>query len=219
VGTSPPLMASSYSFVRLFRPFRAMLQMAKGRLGQKQETRYSQIYARVGARRGTSHHRMLNRLWVLTDRYGLGFIAYFGVGFASALTEWSAFLISLILMSPEQAALVGFTLATAANFLLSRRFVFVPVHSLIRDLVLVMAVSASAFVLNFVVFYLLYTNGTFPLIAKMCGTGVGFVFNYALRQFVIFSRNSRLPSISIVLQNNRGAASDGQGKVNVLVEP
>jgi putative flippase GtrA len=153
---------------------------------------------------------MLERLWEFIDRYGTGFVAYFGVAFASALTEWGAFYISLVLMSPAPSALVGFVVATTVNFLLSRGFVFTPAHSPAREFFLVMATSALVFVANFAAFYLLYATGTSPLVAKICGTSVGFVFNYAMRQFVIFSRTSPLAPISTIVRfrTNRRVVDD-----------
>jgi putative flippase GtrA len=140
-------------------------------------------------------YREIDRLVKFVNSYGVGFVVYFGIGLVSALTEWAIFALALGVTSPIPAACIGFLVATLVNFGLSRRFAFVSRLGWLHELALVMLASGAVFVWNLAVFYILYRFLFVPImIAKMTGTLVGFLLNYAVRQFWIFSRSSRYAS-------------------------
>lgn len=132
-----------------------------------------------------------------SDVYGIGFVLYFSVGIVSALVEWSTFIACLCLVAPLWAASVGFIIATGVNLILSHYLVFRPKRALGEEIFLTFALSALAFVVNILVFNVLFEFIQLQiLLAKMLGTCSGFVFNYAFRQFFIFSRESRFVPVS-----------------------
>jgi putative flippase GtrA len=137
----------------------------------------------------------------IADKYGLGLLAYCGVAIVSALTEWLSFIVALSSLGPARAAVVGFLLATAVNFLLSHHFAFRSVRSYWKEFALIFGTSAIVFVGNFSLFYLLYAIADVNVLyAKILGTCFGFGANYAARQFLIFSRVSRFPLATAVLR-------------------
>lgn len=148
---------------------------------------------------------MLRRSFALLpgmlNTYGIGLFAYFGVAIVSALMEWASFIAALEFFSPVPAAIAGFLLATIVNFVLSRRYVFRSKRSLSAEFILVIGMSTVAFTANIFLFYVLYAFFSINLIvAKIMGTCFGFAFNYAFRQFFIFSRLSRFTSVSEILR-------------------
>jgi putative flippase GtrA len=134
------------------------------------------------------------------DLYTPGFLAYAATAAVCASVEWSVFATSLLFTSPLFAAFNGFFLATALNFVLSRRFVFISERPLVEELALVTGVSGLAFIANLAAFFVLKDMlliGLMP--AKVAGTFVGFAANYVTRQFYVYSRKSRFMAISITI--------------------
>jgi putative flippase GtrA len=145
------------------------------------------------------------------NTYGTGFFAYFAVACASVAVEWSTFAIALSVLTPIEAALMGFVTATAVNFVLSRAYVFCSRASWQSELASVTLASAVVFVGNLAVFYVLYDRlGTHLMVAKMAGTGAGFVLNYAVRQFLIFSPQPRYAPISSRLAGHALKAAEDE---------
>jgi putative flippase GtrA len=145
-----------------------------------------------------------------TNTYSIGLFVYFGVALISALTEWGTFVAALRFVAPLSAAAAGFILATLVNFVLSRRFAFRSKRTLLAEFVLVMGMSAWAFAGNISVFYVLYAVAEVNVIvAKILGTCFGFVFNYAFRQFFIFSHVSRLLPVSQIVKVRKGNPGAG----------
>jgi len=149
------------------------------------------------------------------NAYGTGLIAYLAVAFVSAATEWGTFAAAATAMPPIQAALVGFVIATGVNFVLSRNFVFRSRSWWVSELALLFLSSAAVFVGNLAVFYVLYEFFDVHLmIAKILGTMAGFVFNFAARQFWVFSPRPRYAPMSEVLGTETLLrARDDQGLV------
>lgn len=78
-----------------------------------------------------------------------------------------------------------------------------------QDFLLVYAVSGIAFVVNFAVYLGLYRGiGVDVMTSKVLGTCFGFVFNYSLRQFYVFSRISRFAALSQVVGKTVGGMPD-----------
>jgi len=143
----------------------------------------------------------------ISNTYGIGLIVYFGIALVSALMEWGSFVAALRFLDPLPAAAVGFILATLLNFVLSRRFAFRSKRTLSADFVLVMGMSSVAFTANILVFYVLYAfAGVNLIVAKVLGTCFGFVFNYAFRQFFIFSHVSRFLRVSEIMKGRKATA-------------
>ncbi len=145
---------------------------------------------------------MLRRIILpLANRYGIGFAIYCGIAVVSALSEWASFLVALWEMGPNSAAILAFFVATLINLLLSRWAAFLSVRRLWIEVLLVIAMSAIAFVANFLCFIALYRYaGINVLAAKVSGTFVGFGFNYLVRQFFIFSPIPLHKPVSVVLR-------------------
>ena len=149
---------------------------------------------------------MIRFFAAIIDRYSPSLIAYGCVSVASALTEWLTFYVALFWLSPAPAALTAFVIATAANFLLSRHFAFRSTRPFWKEFALVMGMSAIPYVGNFALFYLLYaTADVNVMLAKILGTCFGFGFNFAIRQFFIFSRVPKFRPASAILQGKAGS--------------
>jgi putative flippase GtrA len=143
----------------------------------------------------------LGEILSLINRYGIGFAIYCGIAVVSALSEWASFLAALSAMGPNAAAILAFLVATLINLVLSRWAAFLSVRRLHAEVMLVIAMSAIAFVGNFLCFVALYHYaGVNVLAAKVTGTFVGFGFNYFARQFFIFSPLPLHKPVSVVLQ-------------------
>jgi len=133
----------------------------------------------------------------LLDRYGVGLIAYLCVAIVSAFSEWMSFLACLGLMGPIIAPFVGFFFGTLINFILSGKFVFKSIRPRAYEFFLVFALSGVAFVANFLTYAMLFFYfGLNVLLAKVVGTGSGFLLNYAVRQFCVYSSETFFPSVS-----------------------
>ena len=144
---------------------------------------------------------MIARLVKFADMFGMGFFAYFLVGLICALVEWSVFAASLPLMSPLLAACTGFIIATIPGWLLSRRFAFTTRRGYFLEYALIVLSSGAGFVFNLLVFLgLVYAFGAPLMIAKIAGTAVAFICNYAVRQFWVFSRTPRHQPMSATFQ-------------------
>jgi len=120
------------------------------------------------------------------------------VGGVCAVVEWSVFWVLLNLAGVHYviAALVAFVLATFANYLLCIRTIFASKTSSVRsDIARVYIASAIAYSVNLLVFIALVNEfAVGPMAAKMAGTGVGFLLNFASRQFLIFAPSAWLSS-------------------------
>jgi putative flippase GtrA len=123
-------------------------------------------------------------------RYRAPFIAYFLVGGASALIEWSLFAVLHFGAGLDYpfAAVGAYFLATYANYLLSVRYAFDRRgRSRAAEIGLVYLASALAFAVNLGVMTALVVVLDVPTMpAKILGTGAAFLWNYLLRQFVVF---------------------------------
>lgn len=119
-------------------------------------------------------------------------VRYFFVGGIAALVDFGSFvfLIEVFGLGWFWAALIGFVLATAVNYLLSVRHVF---ESGIRfsrrhEVALVFLVSALGLLLNQTMLYLLIDQqGLNVFLAKVLAMGVVFVWNFTARSRFVFS--------------------------------
>jgi putative flippase GtrA len=140
----------------------------------------------------------------IADLYSVSFIFYFCASVLSALTEWVSFVALLKTCGPVLAATLAFVIATGINLLVCHCFVFKSMRSFIDEALLLFIWSGAVFVINITVFLaLIRLTATDVIIAKILGSCVGFVFNYAVRQFFIFSPLSRFAPISTFIRRMR----------------
>jgi putative flippase GtrA len=135
------------------------------------------------------------------DTYTPSALVYLGVALASALVEWLSFYLLLSVDAAWRSAIYAFLVATAINYVLCRMFAFRSVRPALEEMALLFLGSSIAFVFNFGSFLLMHSVWNLdPMLAKIAGTGVGFGFNYLIRQFFIFDRASRIMSVSALAQ-------------------
>jgi putative flippase GtrA len=131
-------------------------------------------------------------------RHGASLVIYFGIAFASALVEWTTFWLLLKLAPPHYliAAVVAFVVATIVNYLLCIRTIFASKTSSVwNDIARIFVASGLAFLVNLLVLAILVSRFELsPMLAKIAGTGVAFLFNFTSRQFVIFAPSQWLES-------------------------
>jgi putative flippase GtrA len=129
-------------------------------------------------------------------RYLPGAVAYLFVGGLSALIEWSVFFSAVTFLDLHYAAaiVIAFILATFNNWYLSSKLIFRSSgRSTGEEFMLVYLVSGFGLLINFMVTSAsIEVLGMGLMIAKICGTGSAFVWNYAARQFFVFDRNPKL---------------------------
>jgi putative flippase GtrA len=129
-------------------------------------------------------------------RYLPGAVAYLFVGGLSALIEWAVFFGTVTFLDLHYAAaiFIAFIVATFNNWYLSSKLIFRSSgRSAGEEFMLVYLVSGFGLLINFMVTSAsIEVLGMGLMIAKICGTGSAFVWNYAARQFFVFDRNPRL---------------------------
>ena len=115
---------------------------------------------------------------------------YVLIGGASALVEWAVFFLLLTVVSVNYvlAAVGGFALATLVNYLISRRYGFLRRdRNTGREIAAIYVVSLVALGVNLgAMIALVEFAHVHVLLAKVLGTGCGFLCNYAGRQFWVF---------------------------------
>ena len=119
-------------------------------------------------------------------------VRYFFVGGIAALVDFGSFvfLIEVFGLGWFWAALIGFVLATAVNYLLSVRHVFESGVRFSRrhEVALVFLVSALGLLLNQTMLYLLIDQqGLNVFVAKVLAMAVVFVWNFMARSRFVFS--------------------------------
>ncbi len=128
----------------------------------------------------------------MSKRLSIQLIKYVGVGGMAAVVEWSSFalLIGLVRLHYLAAVTVSFIAATAVNYVLSARFVFVrgrhPAH---KELMLLYLVSAIGLLMNLLLMSLLVGRlSAPPMPSKIAATGVVFFWNFGARKMWVFER-------------------------------
>jgi putative flippase GtrA len=137
------------------------------------------------------------RIARLIDTYTPSALVYLLISLVSASVEWLSFYLLLAVDVPWRAAIYAFLAATSVNYVLCRTFAFRTVRPVRDEMFLLFLVSGVAFVFNFSAFVFLHSAWNVdPMAAKVAGTGVGFGFNYLLRQFYVFDRTTKVMSLS-----------------------
>ena len=128
----------------------------------------------------------------MTKKTSIQMIKYVGVGGTAALVEWTSF---AVLIGPVQlhyltAVTASFFAATAVNYVLSTRFVFVrgrhPAH---KELYLLYLVSAIGLFMNLLLMSFFVGRLSLPAMpAKIAATGIVFFWNFAARKIWVFEK-------------------------------
>ena len=137
-----------------------------------------------GRRLGALVHRQIQSVPV-------NFFTYFAVGGAAASVDIAGFMLltRIFHIAWFWAALMSFVVAATVNYVLSIRFAF---ESGVRfrrhyEFMLVLLVSAIGLLFNELVLWaLIGAAGLADLPAKVCATGMVFLWNYNARQNFIF---------------------------------
>ena len=119
-------------------------------------------------------------------------VRYFFVGGAAAATDFALFALTIFVLGQEHwfaAGVFGFVVATAVNYALSVRLVFVAGVRFTKtnEIMLVFLVSLIGLVVNQGALWLFYKYaGIHILISKCLATGTAFVWNFIGRNNFIF---------------------------------
>jgi putative flippase GtrA len=130
----------------------------------------------------------------LAERYYASLLVYVVVGGVSALVEWAVFYFALNFLDVHYvlAALIGFAVATLVNYGISRRYAFIRKQDTASELFQTCLVSAAGLAVNLgVTIALIELFGAPALLAKIAGTGAGFLLNFTGRQFWVFDSKPR----------------------------
>ena len=114
------------------------------------------------------------------------FMGYLLTGGLAAVVDLGVFaLLEARGLSVPVAALMSFVVAMLANYALSARYVFHHAYSW-RGLGAFAAGASAGLVVNTGVTTLGYYLTGMPIVAKVIGIGVAFVFNFAINALVVF---------------------------------
>lgn len=136
---------------------------------------------------------MSNLRTFLSSNLSVKFIKYLFVGGSAALINWTVFFIfaKMLLWHYLVAGLVAFVVATLWNFILARKFIFkASKHTLLRESVLIYLVSFVGLLLDVgILFICVEFMRLDSMLGKIIATGLAFVFNFSIRNFVIYKEN------------------------------
>ncbi|RDU61058.1 GtrA family protein [Helicobacter marmotae] len=122
--------------------------------------------------------------------YYYNFVKYLFVGGSAACINWLIFFIlfSVFGLYYLFAGFLSFVLATLWNFAFAKMFIFKDSgHSLLKESMLVYLVSFGGLLIDMgVLFVCVEWLGLHEMLSKILSTGVAFVFNFGMRQFVIY---------------------------------
>jgi putative flippase GtrA len=117
-------------------------------------------------------------------------IKYGGVGGIAAVVEWTCFgmLVGTAHVFYLTAVVISFIAATATNYVLSSRLVFVRGrHSPFKEVFLLYLVSAAGLFFNLILMSLFVGFlGMHAMTAKIISTGLVFFWNYGARKTWVF---------------------------------
>jgi len=117
------------------------------------------------------------------------FARYLVTGGSAALIDLGLFLLLVpVLGSVAVAATISFTVAIVANYFLAKRFAFQVEGSPVRATLFFLGAGVGL-VINTAVTTQVAALEVVPLsFAKLCGTGMAFVFNFLFNHLVVFSK-------------------------------
>lgn len=133
---------------------------------------------------------MIELVTNLIKTYYKSFILYFFVGGFCALIDWSGFYVMHYkwVLHYLLAGFIAFIVASSVNFFLCKLMFTSRGFKSHTEYVLVIAASAVALCIDLGSMYIFIRFVDLPpMVSKILGTGVAFMFNYLARQFFIFS--------------------------------
>jgi putative flippase GtrA len=126
----------------------------------------------------------------MTRKISIQLIKYVGVGGSAAIVEWTSFalLVGPVRLHYLVAVTISFFTATAVNYVLSARYVFVrgrhPAH---KELMLLYLVSAIGLIMNLLLMTLFVGHLSISIMpAKIASTGIVFIWNFSSRKIWVF---------------------------------
>ena len=135
-----------------------------------------------------------------TYRYRASVVVYIFIGGLSAVINWIVFYgcYTYLQWHYGLAAVAAFVVATAVNYFLSEKVGFLSDGRSRKRLVLgVYIVSIAGFFVDILALAVLFNLFNINImVAKIVGTAAAFVVNFGGRQFFVFVRHPRWPSLS-----------------------
>ncbi len=117
------------------------------------------------------------------------FIKYIFVGGSAALVNWAVFFTTQILsLHYLLGGLVSFVIATLWNFIFAKKFIFRDSkHHIFKEGALIYLASFVGLLLDLgVLFVCVEYLHIDEMPSKVISTGVAFIFNFSIRNFVIY---------------------------------
>lgn len=124
------------------------------------------------------------------------FFSYFCVGGISALVEWTLFYLFEYFWNLQYliAVFISFIFSTTVNYFLGRIFAFKATFyekKKLQEFLFVFGVSALGLLFNFILMYILVdlvgmNTIVLKTVAKICSTGIVFLWNFMSRKFFIY---------------------------------
>lgn len=114
---------------------------------------------------------------------------YLLVGGSAAVINWGVFFIcaKMLGMYYLLAGFTSFVIATLWNFMLARKFIFTPKHSFFKESVLIYFVSFVGLCIDIFSLYIFVEIFKIDeMVGKIFATGIAFLFNFSVRNFVIY---------------------------------
>ncbi len=126
------------------------------------------------------------------------FFSYFCVGGISAFVEWTLFYLFEYFWNLQYllAVFISFIFSTTVNYFLGRNFTFKSSFyekKKLKEFFFVFGVSALGLLFNFILMYIFVDivgmNTTIlKTVAKICSTGIVFMWNFLSRKFIIYKK-------------------------------
>ena len=124
------------------------------------------------------------------------FFSYFCVGGISALVEWILFFLLEYFLNLQYllAVFISFLFSTTVNYFLGRTFTFKSSSyekKKVKEFLFVFGVSALGLFFNFILMYIFVdivgmNTNLLKTVAKICSTGIVFLWNFLSRKFLIY---------------------------------
>ncbi|WP_295701723.1 GtrA family protein [uncultured Helicobacter sp.] len=122
--------------------------------------------------------------------YTLNLFKYLLVGGSAAIVNWCIFFVCFHFLNLHYllAGFISFIIATLWNFRLAKKFIFCSsTYSLLKEGTLLCLVSFGGLLIDITILFICVEwLGLYEMLGKILATGVAFVFNFGLRQFVIY---------------------------------
>ncbi len=127
------------------------------------------------------------------------FFSYFCVGGISALVEWILFFLLEYFLNLQYllAVFISFLFSTTVNYFLGRTFTFKSSSyekKKVKEFLFVFGVSALGLLFNFILMYIFVdivgmNTNLLKTVAKICSTGIVFLWNFLSRKFLIYKES------------------------------